>query len=335
MLKPMSNIISLAQAADLITAAQSIAVFTHENPDGDAIGSSTGLTLLLREAGKKCDLFFSSEPPAIYRPFITAEYSTSLSQEELVSNYDLVIQLDTANTKRIAAPHGVIIDAELPLLVIDHHVDNQQYGRWNVIKEKTATAGIIAELTDILAPGHKISQQVATLLMLGLVTDSGCFRFDNTNPEAFHTAGKLLEAGAAYKEIIERIFFSKPLNRLKFESELLSNHLELYCNGKVALVKIPSEIIAKYDIIMADTEGLIDVFRAIDGVEITIMMYYRANGMLKISTRASNPEHPVGPIARALGGGGHEMAAGCLLPDGDMDATAAKIIDLIREKYQL
>lgn len=331
----MSNIISLAQAAGLIKAARSIAVFTHENPDGDAIGSSTGLALLLREAGKKCGLFFSAEPPAIYRMFIQTEYSTSLSQEELISNYDLVIQLDTASTQRIAAPHGVTIDAELPLLVIDHHIDNQQYGRWNVIKEKAATAGIVAELADILFPGHKIPEQAATLLMLGLVTDSGCFRFDNTTPDAFYTAGKLLESGANYKEIIERIFFSKPLNRLQFESELLSNHLELYCDGKVALVRIPPEIITKYNIIMADTEGLIDVFRAIDGVEITVMMYYRANGMLKISTRASNPEHPVGPIARALGGGGHEMAAGCLLPGGDMAAAAAKIIDLIMEKYQL
>lgn len=330
----MNNTVSLVQAAERIKAARSIAIFTHENPDGDAIGSSAGLALILREAGKRCGLFFGAEPPEIYRPFITTEYSTSLSQEELIRDYDLVIQLDTANTRRIAAPPGVAIDAELPLLVIDHHVDNQQYGRWNVIEAKAATAGIIADLAELLM-ADGISGRVATLLMLGVVTDSGCFRFDNTDPEAFHTAGKLLAAGADYKQIIERIFFSKPLNRIQFESELLSNHLELYCGGKIAVVKIPTEVIAKYGIIMANTEGLIDVFRAIEGVEITIMLYYRSNGMLKLSTRASNPERPVGPIARALGGGGHEMAAGCLIQDGDMDATATKLIELIREKYQL
>lgn len=330
----MSKIISLAQATELIAAARSIAIFTHENPDGDAVGSSVGLALILRESGKRCGLFFGTEPPEIYRTFITTEYSTALSQEELIRDYDLVIQLDTANTRRIAAPLGVEINAELPLLVIDHHVDNQQYGRWNVIENKAATAGIIADLAELLT-SDGISNRVATLLMLGLVTDSGCFRFDNTDPEAFHTAGKLLAAGADYKQIIERIFFSKPLNRIQFESELLSNHLELYCGGKVAVVKIPTEVIAKYGIVMANTEGLIDVFRAIEGVEITIMLYYRSNGMLKLSTRASNPERPVGPIARALGGGGHEMAAGCLIQDGDMDATATKLIELIREKYQL
>lgn len=326
---------SLPQAAEIIKAAERIAVFTHENPDGDAIGSSAGLTRFLQQTGKKCRLFFANEPPAIYRPFIVAEFSTQLTMETLRAEYDLIIQLDTANTKRIATPNGVTLDGTMPLLVIDHHVDNQRYGKWNVIENRAATAGIIVDLIKILNGGKAVSSDIATLLMLGLVTDTGCFRFDNTNPDALAKAAELLQDGADYKQIIERIFFSKPLNRLKFESKLLADHLSIVCGGKVAVVKIPDEVIKKYGIIMADTEGLIDVFRAIEGVEITVMLYYRKPGMLKISTRASNPERPVGPIARAIGGGGHEMAAGCVIADADMDKTADLIIDLIKEKYHL
>lgn len=330
-----SNECSLKQAADIISSAGRIAVFTHENPDGDAVGSSAGLALFLKMCGKTVQLFFAAEPPEIYREFIKTDFSVNLNQDELLSQFDLIIQLDTATRKRIATPPGIELSSSMPLLVIDHHVDNERYGRWNVVEDNAATAGIITKLIKIINGNAGIEPPVASLLMLGLVTDTGCFRFDNTTPEALCTAGMLMADGAEYKAIIERIFFSKPLNRIKFESELLASHLNILCNGKVALVKIPQTVIEKYNIVMADTEGLIDVFRAIDGVEITIMMYYRNGRTLKVSTRASNPEHPVGPIARAIGGGGHEMAAGCLIHDGDIDAVADKIIDLIKEKYHL
>lgn len=315
--------VSASEARALLANAGKVAVLTHENPDGDAIGSAFGLALLLRQAGKQVALLLAAEPPETYRPFAAGEFRTEYSQGEL-ADADLVVQLDTATAKRIAAPAGLTVTDALPLLVIDHHPDNSRYGRWNLVVPAAATCGIVAEIADA-APALALTPQIATLLLLGLVTDTGGFRFDNTDSASLRAAARLFDAGAQYRRIIDRIFFNQDLERRKFEAELLNSHLELKKNGRLAVVKIPAEVIAAHHIDMAETEGLIDVFRALSGVELVAMLYKRANNVLKVSLRARNPERPAGPIARKLGGGGHEMAAGALIPGGDMDETAAQI----------
>ncbi len=330
-----SSVITWRQAAEKLAAARRIAVFTHENPDGDAIGSSTGLVRYLLNAGKDAELFLAADAPKIYQDFVCVNYRTELTPKELHA-FDLVVQLDTATSKRQAVPAGVAVNSDLPLLVIDHHVDNQLYGRWNLVQKTSATAEMIWNLINeaVLYRAENVDAAVATSLLLGVITDTGAFRFDNTTPEALAAAGKLLALNGNYRKIINDIFFTKSLNRQQFEAELLNNHLQLYANGKLALVQIPDAVIKKYNIVMADTEGLIDAFRCLAGVETAVTMYMRGNNQLKISGRAKNPAHPIGPVMRKLGGGGHEMAAGCLIPDGDMAETAKKIISLIEDDFR-
>lgn len=320
-----NNRIDLARAVELLRDARHIAVFTHENPDGDAIGSAAGMTAVLNAAGRRAELFLSAMPPKTYRQFAGNDYRTELSQEEL-AGFDLVLQLDTATEKRIAAPIGVKVDNTLPLLVVDHHPDNTEYGRWNLVMKSAATSVIALEIAEKLI--DRIPETAATLFLLGIVTDSGGFRFDNTDPACLRAAAGLIERNADYRGIIDAVFFTRSLDRLKFEAELLSDCLDLRCDGKLAIVNVPPALIAKYHIDMASTEGLVDVFRSIEGVETVAMLYYRKVGLLKVSLRARNPRRPVGPIARALGGGGHEMAAGCLIENGNPVSAAKTITDL-------
>lgn len=327
--------ISLTEASDLLASAQTVAVLAHENPDGDAIGSSVGLVKYLQNLGKEAVLLLSGNVPTIYQDFAPIEYRCEISAEE-VANFELVVQLDTANLKRISAPQGVVISDDLPLLVVDHHVDNQRYGRWNMVQKSAATAELVYSL--IMSPKlyceEAIDQVVATALLLGVVTDTGAFRFDNTTPEALECGANLMRLGGDYRKIITDIFFTKTLNRQKFEAELLNNHLEMYLENRLAVVKIPTEIIEKYQIIMSECEGLIDAFRCIAGVDNVVTLYVRAGNQLKISGRSKNPKYPIGNVMRQIGGGGHDMAAGCLIQDGDINAMAEKIIELVEKEYQ-
>lgn len=324
------NNIGIEQVAELVGAAEKVAVFTHENPDGDAIGSSAGLAAFLRKCGKQVELVYAAPPPAMYRKFVTTPHRLEISAGELAS-CDLVIQLDTSNPERIAAPLGVVVNSHLPLLVIDHHMDNQRYGRWNRIEPAAATAMMVFELAERLNPSA-IDAECATLLLLGLVTDTGGFRFANTDSSALEVGAGLIELGADHQKIVDAAFFTQSLNRRKFEAELILNHLELRCDGRLAIVRVPAELVAKYAIDMASTEGLIDAFRCVAGVEVTALMYYRKNHKLKISFRGRDATHPVRPIADALGGGGHELAAACLIENGNMEEAADRITQLFLQE---
>ncbi|MDD4817714.1 MAG: DHH family phosphoesterase [Victivallaceae bacterium] len=323
--------IDIDRAVELLRDARHIAVFTHENPDGDAIGSAAGMTAALNASGRKAELFLTAIPPESYRRFVGVAYRTELAPEELIG-FDLILQLDTATEKRIAAPYGVKLDDTLPLLAVDHHPDNTEYGRWNLVAESAATSVIALEIAEKLV--GTIPVEAATLFLLGIVTDSGGFRFDNTDPACLRAAAGLIELNADYRGIVDAVFFTRSLDRLKFEAELLSDCLDLRCGGKLAIVTIPPALIAKYHIDMSSTEGLVDVFRSIKGVETVAMLYYRNVGLLKVSLRARNPLRPVGPIARSFGGGGHEMAAGCLIENGDPIAVAKNITDLFEGNHK-
>ncbi|MEA4861794.1 MAG: bifunctional oligoribonuclease/PAP phosphatase NrnA [Victivallaceae bacterium] len=324
----MSENISLERAAELIEAARVVAVITHENPDGDATGSVVGMMHCLRALGKQATAFFAAPPAAMYRPFADIEIVTSASQKQLEAA-DLVLQLDTATPARIAVPAGLTVDDRLPLLVIDHHTDNKLFGCWNCVRGSAACCEILYDLAKLA--GWNIPANAATAFLLGIMADTGGFRFSNTTTSALAAGAELLQRSGRYFDIIDSLFFNQSLERKRFEAELLNSHLELFFDGRLAIVKIPSGLSEKYNLNPAHCEGLIDAFRSISGVETVAMLYKRAPEQVKVSMRARNPERPVGPIARKLGGGGHEMAAGGLIATADLDALATRIIELYKE----
>lgn len=148
-------------------------------------------------------------------------------------------------------------------------------------------------------------------MMLGIITDSGCFRFDNTTPRALRIAASLLEAGADHHNIIADAFFSKPFNMAMFESELFCTELRTAHEGKTAWVVIPQRLLKKYAVDIRNTETLIEGIRGIRGVQVAALIKATENpGIFKISLRSKSADISVGRIARRLNGGGHEMAAG-------------------------
>lgn len=297
---------------------------THERADGDAIGSLFGFSLLLRENGIKADAVLPEGVPDIYKNFLTGKFLTDLTLEK-AQEYGGVVYLDCARRERASC---ALLKESLALdwkeYSIDHHGDNPHYARTcSFVDEKAAsTTQILCFLGE--KASWQISREAATFLLLGLVTDTGCFRFDNTSPESFLAAGMLLNKGADHHRIVNECYMQKAENLILLEGELVSQHLQKNPDGTFACIFLAPELLEKYTVDIKNTEQLIDAVRPMSGLKGCAIIRREGTGF-KASLRAKEKEFPVGPVARELGGGGHEMAAGCPInaPDG---ASAVKIL---------
>ena len=290
-----------------ILQADNILLATHLKPDGDAIGSTLGMAEFLQSIGKKCSVILPDGIPELYS-LQNYGYLAQLPADH--ECFDLVILLDTA----VPARAGFVCEGNVPesvldrLQLIDHHPDNPAYGKWNCLEHRAATAEIAFELCESFQ--QPLPQSSANLFLMGLLTDTGGFRFDNTNPAALRSGARLLEHGAQLNKVVNQIYFNKPYNQQQFEAELLDKYLFWSCNKKVAWSIIPQELLDKYSFDLRNAEGVIDQLRAIAGTEIVAIISRRTGNSYRISMRSKNPARPVIDIAHKFNGGGHAMAAG-------------------------
>ncbi len=318
----MSKDTTIAQVADILQANNNFLIFTHVNPDGDALGSSFSMLNALRNRAKSVDLYIQNKLPKVYSDIFTDDY---YSDDVIIdfSKYDYFIFLDTSNEKRIALPSNLEFDKiKQKTINIDHHIDNSNFADTNYITESAACAEICFDILNFLR--CDISAQIATYIMAGVIADTGCFRFNNTNSTTMKVAAKLLELGAEYQKIIINSFFSKPIELIKLEADLIHNSLQLEYNGKFAWCYLDDNLLSKYNINLKDIDGLIDAIRAIKGVEIALLITKRDESF-KLSFRSKTPTISVGKIARALDGGGHELAAGATVNVSTLEELMTKV----------
>ncbi len=298
-------------------------LLAHEKPDGDALGSLFGLFTLLRENGKKADAYLPEPPPARYTSYLPE--GVPVGKAPALDSYSWIVCLDTSVTDRIG------IDKDLkgkiltfPVANIDHHPDNKLFGKLNfVVPEAAATAEILfrssRDFTEM-----RISQKAASFFLIGLLMDTGGFRYDNTKSATFRTASDITAIGVDYSGIINSMFFSQPLNFIRMEAELVSKNLRTAFSGKYAWAYLSDEILAANSVDKKDTETVIESLRQIQDVVIAAILYRKDDGF-KISLRSKDKKYPVANIARFLNGGGHELAAGGFIRTSDV-AEAEKIL---------
>lgn len=327
MSEPETTTATAAEIAGEWMRADSILVLTHERPDGDAVGSALGTAEFLRSCGKRAEALFPEMLPKRYERFARAGRFEPLSPQ-MCAAYDLILVLDCANPARIATGGMTIADlASHRVLNIDHHRGNTVPGAVNFVDSTAAAASLltfeIARLT-----GKKIPPEAATLWYLGITTDTGSFRFANTTPRVLLAAAELMELGAKQEAVVNAVYFSKPRNQQLFEAELMEKFLKVAADGKISYAVLPEEFPARHGFDMRDSEGVIDLLREIDGTVIAVLAYQR-EGVFKFSFRSKESAFPVGPFARSLGGGGHEMAAGATVPLPDAAAAEKFILENI------
>ena len=293
-----------------LLAAGKVLLLTHLRPDGDALGSTFGMREFLRAQGIGAQVLIPCELPRRYTG-MCRDYAVSLSQAEL-DGFDLVLALDCANEARLGCGDFTPEDLRRKnFICIDHHRGNSlEAGESWIYPEAASTCQMVMQL--IAAAELPLPPESATFLLTGMMTDTGCFCFSNTGGECLRAAAMAVDAGADIEKIANNIFFSKPLNQLKFEAELIETQLRTVCNGAVAYACVTGDLLKKYGFDLREDEGLIDILRGLEGVIIAMLVHRREDGW-RISLRSKDSRFPVVDIARKFGGGGHTMAAGCTI----------------------
>lgn len=292
---------------------QKFLLTTHVNPDGDAIGSEVAFARLLRALGKSVRVLNDSPTPRAFA-WLGAEAPVEVYTEELAeqrfSEADALVVLDTGNKQRIGRLALHLDRHAIAVAVVDHHVTHDGFGQVNVIEPSCAAAAVLVyEL--MREAGVPVDAVAADALFVGLATDTGHFRYSNTDGRALRMAAELVEGGVDAAEVSARVHQSAPPGRLRFFGEALAA-LEMRHGGQLVVIEVSPEQFERHGLVGADTEGLVDMPRAIEGVEAVALFSEVEAGKVKVSLRSTGRVNIDGVVSR-LGGGGHPHAAGVQL----------------------
>jgi phosphoesterase RecJ-like protein len=289
---------------------QRFVLITHENPDGDALGSLVGMHNVLRALGKDSVMFMSSDEfplPYEYR-FFDLEGLASVPPPDIDER--TVIYLDCGNIDR--NPLEIVKRDDTHIVNVDHHHDNTRFGTVNWVDDE---ASCTAELVWILmsALGVEPTLTIAEALYVGLVTDTGRFMYENTGSRAHVMASELIDAGVDVAGVYKRLYEEMPFGKLELLSRALSR-IERYDDGALTMARLTRDDFRLAGAEESYSEGVIDHLRSVAGTKVAAisreLLAEAATGRKKVSLRATGDEVDVSAIARAAGGGGHRRAAG-------------------------
>lgn len=302
---------------------------THENPDGDALGSMLAITLGLRALGKDVVMYLSgtAPTPAEYR-FLDFDGLQRTLPDDIGER--VLLAVDCANDRRIGEEHTGVEQAKL-VLNVDHHHDNSGFGSIDLIVDDASSTSeivrdILRELDVALTP------EIAAALYVGLVTDTGRFQYTNTTPKSLRLAAELVEAGADVHGIFQHVYETVQFAKLKLLARALER-AQLFEGGRLVISYLVKDDFGDVGAEEPYSEGIIDSLRAVEGSEMVALIREppRIEGpSRRISLRSSHDEVDVSAIARQSGGGGHRQAAGF-----SSEASIEEIIDFIRREFLL
>lgn len=295
----------ISKVSSLVRDAKSAAIFTHEFPDGDAIGSTLGLGLMLEGAGKEVNLSWP-EPLRIPEKYLFLHGRHLLVSPSEVPEVDVVITVDCANLGRLSKLEPIAAGSQ-KIVNIDHHIDNTLFGFFNLVDPTaSATAEIIFSSHKDL--GLEVSKEAAICLYCAIATDTGRFSYSNVSATALRIAAELVDLGANPNEVYENVYQNNSLGYLKLMGVML-NHASVNCESELIFSWINQEDLAACEVQMDETEELIDSLRSAKGCRIIALFKEKEDGTIRVSLRSKRGVD-VGKIARALGGGGHPAASG-------------------------
>lgn len=302
---------------------------THVNPDGDAIGSLTAMGMALEALGKETTLYCASPIPAVYRFLlgtarITAQFNPSM-------DFDTAIILDCGDFERVG-PAYPDIKKTVTIINIDHHDTNAGFGDFQIVDTAAcATAEILYRLFNALDVA--ITPDIATSIYTGILTDTGSFRFSNTNRAAFAICEEMVARGMDPYAVAQNVYGTYSLGRIKLLNLALDS-IELAADGKVSIMTLTREMLAETRTQPEDIDGLINYARRIEDVKLAVLLQEIENGSqpangkprFHVSLR-SDGGVDVAEIAAAFGGGGHKEAAGFNI-DSPLAEIRARIVSL-------
>ena len=317
----------VAAVADAIRSHDRFLLVTHENPDGDALGSIIATKLALDQLGKDSVMYLYGDAP------LPTEYSfmpLADLRRRLPDDWRerVLIALDCANESRLGPDPEPLAGAPL-VIDIDHHHDNSRFGGVNLIDPKASSTGEV--LRDVFAVlGVELTPDIAEALYIALVTDTGRFQYSNTTAKSLRLAAELVEAGADIHRIFRGVYETVQFAKLKLLARALER-AQIYDGGRLVVSYLVRSDFTDIGAAEAYSEGIIDSLRAVEGADMAALIREppRSDGpKRRISLRSSNDELDVSAIARKSGGGGHRQAAGF-----SSDDSVEEITEFIRREF--
>lgn len=289
-----------------IDKAHTIGIAGHIRPDGDCTGSCMALYQYLTKEfpEKKIDVYFESLPKNF--SFLQKTEEIKYSYDKNIE-YDLFIALDSSDKERLGDA-GKHFDAAKDTICIDHHISNLNYADMNIVDPQASST---AEVLFGLMEEEKIDINIATSLYLGIVHDSGVFKYSNTSRKTMEIAGVLVEKGVEKTKLIDNTYFRKTYVQNQILGRVLLESI-LVLDGKVIVSCVSKKMMNFYNATVEDLEGIVEQLRITEGVEAAIFVHELETMKYKVSMR-SNEIVDVSSIATTFGGGGHVRAAGCTM----------------------
>jgi phosphoesterase RecJ-like protein len=318
----------LRDVVDSIQSHDRFLVTTHENPDGDALGSLLATKLALDALGKDTVMYLAGETP-LPREYAWMPFANLRRTVPDDAAGRVLLALDCANESRLGPDPEVLASA--PLVVnVDHHHDNTRFGGVNLVVADASSTGEV--LRDVFRElGVALTPEIAEALYIALVTDTGRFQYTNTTPKALRLAAELVEAGADVHKIFQGVYESVQFAKLKLLARALER-AKIYEGGRLVISYLLRDDFAEVGAAEPYSEGIIDYLRAVEGADMAALIREPPRGdgpARRVSLRASADEIDVSEIARASGhGGGHRQAAGF-----SSDDSIDEITEFIRGEF--
>jgi phosphoesterase RecJ-like protein len=307
----------------LISEARRILLICHVNPDGDAVGSLLGMGWALRKLDKQCVLACSDPVPPIYHYLPGSETVTNQPQ----GTFDLIITLDCSDLRRLGPIYDSQDLAGVPIINIDHHVTNVEFGMVNwVDPTATSTAEMVLELVQRL--DVPLNQTIATCLLTGIITDTRGFRTPKTTRRAMQATLTLMDAGAPLSKITNQVFNRRPLADIRLWAETLRT---VRLEGPIIWAEITSDMRQKCGFTEEGDAGLASFLITTNEADIAVVFNQQAGGRVEVGMRAV-PDMDVSSVALRFGGGGHPQAAGFGI-NGSLPAVREQVISALKQAW--
>ena len=321
---------------NLISTPKKVVITTHRGPDGDAMGSSLGLYHLLIQLGHQVTVI----TPNDYAKFLhwmpannnVLVYEGNEAKADVITAAaDLIFLLDFSHISRIATYADSITMSSATKIMIDHHQDPDTKIADLIFSDTTAcsTSQLVYEIIDAMEMTGLMNKEIAECLYVGIMTDTGSFKFASTTAKTHHIIAELISNGAENAKIHDLIYDNSSANRIKLLGYCLNEKLRLYTEHKAAIISLTAQELKQFNFKKGDTEGIVNFALGIEGIVFAVFVAEK-DGMVKLSLR-SKGDFKVNIIAnKYFNGGGHMNASGGV-SETTVDQTIIKLEEIIKE----
>ncbi|MBI3949608.1 MAG: bifunctional oligoribonuclease/PAP phosphatase NrnA [Acidobacteria bacterium] len=313
----------LSEVIELIELKQRFAITSHVRPDGDSLGSSLALMLMLESMNKEAVVVMRDLVPRAYQELPGAERVQQVARFEGPMEYDAVFVVECSDIDRPGLPDLT----EQFTVNIDHHATTVRFGNINWID---STASAVGEMIYNLckAMGVRVTPEIAECVYAALLTDTGSFHFPNTTDRTLKVASELVRLGANPARVSRAIYYSHPFSKLKLMGLALSS-LTRDSSGRIACLAITQRMMAEADATEEDAEGIVTYPLSVADIDIVVSLKELGPNVYRASLRSKDSVN-VAKVAEYFGGGGHRNAAGCTM-QGELKDIEHQLINKLQE----